>query len=94
MWFQTTAGPEPSTRHTRLPRYARGKKGRIAEIYPAFVFPDTNAHDGGEQPQHVYAVFFKGEELWGADAERGISVSLDLFESYLENVSDLENVDE
>ena len=81
------------TGHTRLPRYASGKRGRIGAIYPAFVYPDANAHDGGEQPQHVYAVLFEGEELWGAEAEQGTRVSLDLFESYLEAADDLENVD-
>ena len=70
--------------HTRLPRYARGKRGRIAAVYAAYVFPDTHAHDLGEDPQHVYCVAFAGEELWGPDAEPGTVVHLDLFESYLE----------
>lgn len=73
--------------HTRLPRYARGKQGRIGEVYPSFVFPDTNAHDEGESPQYVYSVLFEGAELWGDDAESGTTVSLDLFESYLETVT-------
>ena len=72
------------TGHTRLPRYVRGKTGRIESVYDAYVFPDTNAHDRGEEPQHVYSVAFDGRELWGADAEPGTSVRLDLFESYLE----------
>jgi nitrile hydratase subunit beta len=70
--------------HTRLPRYARGKRGRIASVYAAYVFPDTNAHDLGEAPQHLYSVAFAGEELWGPDAEPGTLVHLDLFEPYLE----------
>jgi nitrile hydratase len=73
--------------HTRLPRYVRGKRGRIAAVYDAYVFPDTNAHDLGEDPQHVYSVAFAGEELWGADAEPGTLVHLDLFEPYLEAAS-------
>ena len=76
------------TGHTRLPRYARGKTGTIEEIYPAFVYPDSNAHDGGEQPQHVYSVVFRGEELWQEDAEPGTRVSLDLFEDYLESADE------
>ena len=72
--------------HTRLPRYVRGKAGRIESVYDAYVFPDANAHDRGEEPQHVYSVAFEGVELWGADAEPGTSVRLDLFESYLEPV--------
>ena len=74
----------PSVGHTRLPRYARGKRGTIGEIYPAFVLPDSHAHDGGEQPQHVYSVLFDGPELWGQAAEPATRVSLDLFETYLE----------
>lgn len=69
---------------TRLPRYARGKLGTVVDIHPAFVFPDTNAHDLGEKPQHCYSVQFEGSELWGADAEPGTSISIDLFEDYLE----------
>jgi nitrile hydratase subunit beta len=42
--------------HTRLPRYARGKRGTIAAHHGAHVFPDTNAHGLGECPQHLYTV--------------------------------------
>ena len=54
--------------HTRLPRYARGKFGTIHRDYGVFVFPDTNAHFLGENPQHVYSVRFAARELWGAQA--------------------------
>ncbi|MFN8555885.1 MAG: nitrile hydratase subunit beta [Dehalococcoidia bacterium] len=70
--------------HTRLPRYARGKRGTIERVYGTFVFPDTNAHGKGEQPQPVYSVRFDGAELWGADAEPNQVVLLDLWESYLD----------
>lgn len=70
--------------HTRLPRYARGRRGVIATVYPAYVFPDTHAHGRGECPQHLYSVRFEGAELWGEDAEPGTAIFLDLFESYLE----------
>jgi nitrile hydratase len=70
--------------HTRLPRYARGKRGRIERVHAAFVFPDSNAHGRGESPQHLYTVRFDGRELWSDDAEPASCVSLDLFESYLE----------
>ena len=72
--------------HTRLPRYARGRIGRIERVHPAFVLPDTNAHGLGENPQHVYAVRFASRELFGDDADARASVCLDLFESYLEPV--------
>jgi nitrile hydratase beta subunit len=70
--------------HTRLPRYVRGKAGEVRSPWGEWVFPDTNAVGLGEQPQHVYCVRFEGSELWGPDAEPGTSVSLDLFEPYLE----------
>lgn len=68
--------------HTRLPRYARGRLGTITRHHGAHVFPDTNAHGLGEQPQHLYQVRFEAQELWG-DAKRS-AVYLDLWESYLE----------
>lgn len=70
--------------HTRLPAYARGRRGAIRHVHPAMVFPDTNAHGLGENPQYVYSVEFAGEELWGDAAEKGTCLMLDLFESYLE----------
>ena len=69
--------------HTRLPAYARWRRGVIMRVHPAMVFPDTNAHGKGENPQYVYTVEFSGEELWGDSAEPGTFVELDLFESYL-----------
>jgi nitrile hydratase len=70
--------------HTRLPAYARCRRGVVRRVHPAMVFPDTNAHGLGEHPQYVYTVEFDGAELWGDDAEAGICLMLDLFESYLQ----------
>ena len=72
------------TGHTRLPRYLRGKAGTIVQIHGAFVFPDTNAHGLGENPQHVYSVRFDGREVWGETSERGEVLYVDLWESYLD----------
>lgn len=69
--------------HTRLPRYARGRRGRIVLYHGAHVLPDTNAHDLGECPEPLYAVRFEASELWGDDAEGRGTVNLDLWESYL-----------
>jgi nitrile hydratase beta subunit len=68
--------------HTRLPRYARGKRGVVTRVHGCFVYPDTNAHGMGEQPQHLYNVRFAARELWGEQA-RDV-VHLDLWDSYLE----------
>ncbi|TPE50490.1 nitrile hydratase subunit beta [Amaricoccus solimangrovi] len=70
--------------HTRLPRYARDKPGVVEAVQGGFVFPDSNAHGGGERPQWVYTVVLRGEDLWGADADPGSEVSIDAWESYLE----------
>lgn len=70
--------------HTRLPGYARDKPGVIEAVRGMHVFPDTNAHGAGEQPQWLYTVVFDGRDLWGADAEPGVSCTIDAWESYLE----------
>jgi nitrile hydratase beta subunit len=70
--------------HTRLPRYVRGRRGRITKIHPAAVFPDTDARGMGEHPQYVYTVSFDSHDLWGDTAEANLKVQLGLWESYLE----------
>ncbi|MFN8634134.1 MAG: nitrile hydratase subunit beta [Chloroflexota bacterium] len=72
------------TGHTRLPRYARGKRGTVEAVRGCFVFPDTHAHGQGEQPQPMYTVSFDGTELWGPSSEPRERVCIDLWESYLE----------
>jgi nitrile hydratase len=58
--------------HTRLPRYARGREGVIERVHGCHVFPDSNAHGRGEDPQWLYNVRFDD------------AVSVDAFEPYLE----------
>jgi len=70
--------------HTRLPRYARGKRGVIHHGHGAHVFPDSNAHFQGEQPHHLYSVRFEARELWGEEAAGRDAVYIDLWETYLE----------
>jgi nitrile hydratase len=70
--------------HTRLPRYARGRIGTVETDHGAFVFPDTNAHFEGERPQHLYSVRFAARELWGDNANRNDSVTLNLWDDHLE----------
>ncbi len=72
--------------HTRLPRYARGKRGVIARDWGVFVFPDTNAHHAGTKPQHCYSVGFDARELWGKSASSRERVLVDLWEDYLEPI--------
>lgn len=72
------------TGHTRLPRYVRGRLGEVVAWRGAHVFPDSNAHEGGEDPRHLYSVRFTARELWGEAASPRDSVYLDLWEPYLE----------
>lgn len=70
--------------HTRLPRYARGKVGTVETVHDAFVFPDSNAHEQGEAPRHLYTISFDGRELWGQGTDPELRVSIDAWESYCE----------
>lgn len=70
--------------HTRLPRYARAKRGVVERTHGAQVFADANASGRGEDPQWLYTVRFTGVELWGDDADPSLVVSIDAWESYLE----------
>ncbi len=79
-----TRNDNPET-HTRLPRYARGKRGVIESDHGPYVFPDSNAMLQGENPQRLYGVRFSAVKLWGPDASKADGVYLDLFEPYLES---------
>jgi nitrile hydratase subunit beta len=70
--------------HTRLPRYARGQVGIVERLHGAHVFPDATVLGNGEDPQWLYTVCFEGRDLWGADADPSVKVSIDAFEPYLE----------
>jgi nitrile hydratase beta subunit len=72
--------------HTRLPRYARGRTGRIETIRGCHVFPDSIVTGKGEDPHWLYTVVFDGRELWGDDADPTVKVSIEAWEPYLEAV--------
>jgi nitrile hydratase len=72
--------------HTRLPGYAAGQVGTIERLHGAHVFPDTHAHELGEQPQWLYTVVIDATDIWD-DATPGQTVSVDAWESYLSPVS-------
>lgn len=71
--------------HTRLPRYARGKRGVIDRDHGVHVFPDAHAAGLGKKPQHVYSVRFTMQELWGPEASPRDHVYIDLWDDYLES---------
>jgi nitrile hydratase beta subunit len=70
--------------HTRLPRYARAKRGVIDRDHGVFVFPDTNAARRDEKPQHCYSVRFEARELWGPEAPATELIHIDLWDDYLD----------
>jgi nitrile hydratase subunit beta len=69
--------------HTRLPRYVRGRRGVIERVHGAHVFADAHATGRGEQPHWLYTVVFDAHDLW-PDAARGVRVSVDAWEPYME----------
>jgi nitrile hydratase len=71
--------------HTRLPRYVRGHLGTIERLHGAHVYPDAVVAGQGEDPQWLYTVCFDADELWGADADPTVKVSIDAFEPYLDH---------
>ncbi|MDZ7592051.1 MAG: nitrile hydratase subunit beta [Rubrivivax sp.] len=71
--------------HTRLPGYARGRRGTVTAVHGPHVFADLHAQGLGEQPRPLYTVAFSGTELWGAEpGAGGLTVSIDAWEPYLE----------
>jgi len=69
--------------HTRLPGYARARRGVVERVRGVFVLPDTNAHGRGEDPEGL-TVCFSGRELWGDDADPTLTVSIAAWERYLQ----------
>ncbi len=79
---RTRAGEVPH--HTRLPGYVRGRTGTVERLHGPHVFADTHAQGLGECPEPLYTVVFDGADLWGADAQPGLRVSVDAWQPYLE----------
>ena len=70
--------------HTRLPKYVEKCEGKIEIYHGAHVFPDTHAHNLGEQPEHLYTVSFLASELWESPENPSDTLCVDIWESYLE----------
>lgn len=69
--------------HTRLPGYARDKRGTVVGYEGAHVFPDAHSMGRGECPDHLYRVRFDSTTLWGKGSDGPGAVYLSLWESYL-----------
>lgn len=75
--------------HTRLPAYVRGKIGEVVAVHGGWVYPDRNAHGGGDAAEYLYTVEFTAAGLWGPTAEaEDDAVCIDLFEPYLGAATD------
>lgn len=70
--------------HTRLPRYARGRRGVIHRDHGVFIFADTHAMSRDQKPQHCYSVRFSARELWGPGAAACDSIFVDLWDDHLD----------
>ncbi len=69
--------------HTRCPRYVRGKTGVVVRLDGVYSVPDVEAHGTARRREPTYSVRFDTAELW-QDGQRGVSVHVDLWDSYLE----------
>jgi nitrile hydratase len=72
-----------TTGHTRAPRYARGRRGRVAKHHGVHIFADKSA-EGIKEGQHLYSVCFDAADLWGEGAIRHGAVYIDLWDGHLE----------
>ena len=56
----------------------------IEAVRGCHVFPDAVTTGRGEDPQWLYTVVFDACQLWGANADPALTVSVEAFEPYLE----------
>jgi nitrile hydratase len=70
--------------HTRCPDYVRGHTGAVVDIEAAANVPELEAHEGRLVTEPTYAVRFACRALWGPDAAASESITVDLYDRYLE----------
>jgi len=71
--------------HTRLPGYARGRSGTVIAHHGAHIYPDAMAVNE-KCYEHLYTIEFPLQQLWPENTDSTDSVTLDLWETYLEPV--------
>jgi nitrile hydratase beta subunit len=69
--------------HTRLPGYARGRRGVVHAHHGGHIFADASAR-GESRGEHLYTVGFAAADLWPEAKSSRDRVFVDLCESYLE----------
>jgi nitrile hydratase len=70
--------------HTRCPRYVRGAVGVVQAVRGADPLPDRAEYGEKIDREAVYSVAFSSQELWGPGDDPTWTVSLDLWDSYLD----------
>ena len=72
--------------HIRLPRYARGKHGKVIRDNGVYALQDTDERGQqlGDFPQHVYTVRFTSRELWGDRGSERDAIYVELWDDYLD----------
>jgi nitrile hydratase len=70
--------------HTRCPGYVRGRDGVVVRVDAAFPVPEIEAHRNEKVLEHTYGVRFAARELWGDTADATATVTVDLYERYLD----------
>ena len=75
--------PEAWLRHDPLrARRVCGKVGVVTRCDGEYTIPDVEAHSPARPTEQTYSVRFDAEELWH-DGQRGVTVNVDLWDSYL-----------
>jgi nitrile hydratase subunit beta len=78
----------PSEGHTRLPRYLAGRRGTIEAVHGVYPLPDHRALGVDLvrcKKEMLYTVVFEGREVWRERVSEPVTVSADLWDSYLES---------
>ena len=70
--------------HTRLPRYARGKLGKIEMCHGCHMFPDTVAVDQGDARNGSIPWCSRAASCGARTPIRRVKISIDAFEPYLD----------
>jgi nitrile hydratase len=73
--------------HTRLPRYLCDRKGTVEAVHGDYALPEERARGMNLQictKEALYTVVFDGREVWRERSSEPLSVSADLWDSYLE----------
>jgi nitrile hydratase beta subunit len=81
---QVRARNEHPVGHTRMPRYVRGRAGKVVKLHGAHRFEDELPAGVDIGPQPLYTVAFEARELWGRRGHANDVIHVELWEYHLE----------